>query len=147
MNLYQNVYFQNQVKTVNREKILIMIYDSALLFLRQAREAGENGNKIVKIEKKEKLLKILTELSKTLNVENGGEVAIQLDNIYRYMIKELIRSNTKDDPEFLNVVERILMDLRGGWIGEIPKNRPEPKTEFRTVSEESADPKQIFAAV
>lgn len=147
MNSYQNIYFQNQVRTANREKILIMLYDGAILFLRQAREAGENGKKIVKREKTGKVVNILTELSNTLDIENGGEMAAQLDSIYWYMIKELIRSNTQDDLEPLNVVERILVDLRDGWAGAIEKNKPEPKVEYGTVLVETAEPKPICAAV
>jgi flagellar secretion chaperone FliS len=147
MNSYQNIYFQNQVRTANREQILIMLYDGAILFLRQAREAWENGKKIVKIEKTGKVVNILTELSNTLDIEKGGEMAIQLDSIYWYMIKELIRSNTQHDLEPLNVVERILVDLRDGWAGAIEKNKPEPKVEYGSVLAEAAEPKPICAAV
>jgi flagellar secretion chaperone FliS len=147
MNSYQNIYFQNQVRTANREQILIMLYDGAILFLRQAREAMENSKKFVKIEKTGKVVNILTELSNTLDIENGGELATQLDSIYWYMIKELIRSNTQDDPEPLNVVERILVDLREGWVGAIEKNRPEPKVEYGSMLEEPSDPRPICAAV
>ncbi len=147
MNSYQNVYFQNQVRTANREQILIMLYDGAILFLRQAREAMENGKKITKIEKTGRVVNILTELSNTLDFENGGEMAIQLDSVYWYLVKELIRSNTQDDPEPLNVAEKILADLRDGWIKAIEKNRPEPKVEYRPMLEESSDSRPVYAAV
>ena len=147
MNSYQNVYFQNQIRTANREQILIMLYDGALLFLRQARTAWESGKKTVKIEKTAKVVNILTELSNTLDIENGGEIAMQLDGIYWYMIKELIRSNTQDDPEPLNVVERILMTLREGWIGAIEKIRMDAKAGSGAAQVESADPRPVCAAV
>jgi flagellar secretion chaperone FliS len=147
MNTYQNVYFQNQVRSANREQILIMLYDGAILFLRQAREAAENGNKSLKIEKTAKVVNILTELSNTLDFENGGEIASQLDSIYWYMIRELIRSNTQDDPEPLNVVEGILADLRDGWVGAIEKNRPEPNGEVGSLAEEGSSPRPISAAI
>jgi flagellar secretion chaperone FliS len=147
MNTYQNIYFQNQVRSANREQILIMLYDGAILFLRQAREAIENSKKFIKIEKTGKVVNILTELSNTLDFENGGDMAVQLDSVYWYMIKELIRSNTQDDPEPLNVVERILTDLRDGWIGAIAKNKPEPKASSKASygegMEEGADPRPI----
>ena len=127
MNSYQNVYFQNQIGTASREQLLIMLYDGAILFLRQARQAMENGERIVKIEKIGKVVNILTELSNTLDFENGGEIAEQLDSVYWYMIRELIRSNTQDDPEPLMVAERILQDLRDGWVQAIEQNRPAPK--------------------
>jgi flagellar secretion chaperone FliS len=151
MNSYQNIYFQNQVRSANREQILIMLYDGAILFLRQAREAMENSKKFIKIEKTGKVVNILSELSNTLDFENGGDMAVQLDSVYWYMIKELIRSNTQDDPEPLNVVERILADLRDGWIGAIEKNKQESKTFSKTSYgeglEEGADTRPISAAV
>jgi flagellar secretion chaperone FliS len=147
MNSYQNVYFQNQVRTANREQILIMLFDGAILFLRQAREAMENGKKITKIEKTGRVVNILTELSNTLDFANGSEIAIQLDSVYWYLVKELIRSNTQDDPEPLNVAEMILADLRDGWIGAIEKNRPEPKVGYGAMLEESSDSKPVYAAV
>jgi flagellar secretion chaperone FliS len=151
MNAYQNIYFQNQVRSANREQILIMLYDGAIQFLRQAREAMENNKKFLKIEKTGKVVNILSELSNTLDFENGGDMALQLDSIYWYMIKELIRSNVQDDPEPLNVAERILKDLRDGWIGAIEKIKSEP-TVSSTLSygeglEEGAEPRSISAAV
>ena len=147
MNSYQNVYFQNQVKTANREQILIMLYDGAIRFLRQAREASENGKRAVKSEKTSKVVNILTELSSTLDFEKGGDMAVQLDSVYWYMIKELIRSNMQDDSKPLSVAETILVDLRDGWIGAIEKNKPEPKFEYGKRVEEITDLRPISAAV
>jgi flagellar secretion chaperone FliS len=128
-----------------------MLYDGAILFLRQAREAIENSKKFIKIEKTGKVVNILTELSNTLDFENGGDMAVQLDSIYWYMIKELIRSNVQDDPEPLNVAERILVDLRDGWIGAIEKIKSEPKVSSKALygegMEEGAESRPISAAV
>lgn len=149
MNSYPNVYFQNQVGTASREQLLIMLYDGAILFLRQARQAMENGERIVKIEKTGKVVNILTELSNTLDFENGGEIAEQLDSVYWYMMRELIRSNTQDDPEPLTVAERILEDLRDGWARAIEQNKPAPKTGagYEAGDEEAVETRPISAAV
>lgn len=124
MNPYQN-YFQNQVQTASPEQLLIMFYDGALRFLRQARQARENGDRIEKLEKTSRVVAILTELSNTLDFEQGGEIAENLDGLYWYMIRELTQANTRDDAEPMNIAENILEDLRDGWIQAIEKNRPE----------------------
>jgi flagellar protein FliS len=149
MNSYPNVYFQNQVGTASREQLLIMLYDGAILFLRQARQAMENGERIVKIEKTGKVVNILTELSNTLDFENGGEIAEQLDSVYWYMIREMIRSNTQDDPEPLTVAERILQELRDGWIQAIEQSKPASKVEanYEAGGEEVVEKRPISAAV
>ena len=149
MNSYPNVYFQNHVGTASREQLLIMLYDGAILFLRQARQARENGKRITRIEKTGKVVNILTELSNTLDFEHGGEMAVQLDSVYWFMIRELIRSNTQDDPEPLNVAERILVDLRDGWVQAIEQNKPAPRVAagYGQVAEHAAEARPISAAV
>ena len=122
MNPYQN-YFENQVKTASPEQILIMLYDGAIRFLREARAAMESGDRIGRLEKKSRAVAILTELSSTLDFEKGGEIAENLDGLYWYMIRELTRPNNGDDPEPMKVSEDILMDLRDGWVQAIEKKR------------------------
>lgn len=142
MNPYQNVYFQNQVQTASPEQLLVMLYDGAIRFLRQAREAMENGERILKMEKISRTISILTELSNTLDFEKGGEIAENLDGLYWFMIRDLTRANTQNDPEPLNVAEGILSDLRDGWVQAIEKIRAESRRQ-----EEAGEPAQMTAAM
>lgn len=122
MNPYQN-YFENQVKTASPGQILIMLYDGAIRFLREARAAMESGDRIGRLEKTSRVVAILTELSNTLDFEKGGEIAENLDGLYWYMIRELTSANGREGTEALTVSEDILMDLRDGWVQAIEKNR------------------------
>ena len=124
MNPYQN-YFANQVQTASPEQLLLMLYDGALRFLRQARQNLDEGDRIGTLEKKSRAVAILTELSNTLDFEQGGEIAENLDGLYWYMIRELTQANTKDASEPLQVAENILEELRDGWVQAIEANRPE----------------------
>jgi len=144
MNPYQN-YFQNQIQTASREQILVMLYDGALRFLRQAREAMEERKRVVKLEKIGRVVSILSELSNTLNHEHGGEIAENLDGLYWYMIRELTRSNAQDDPKPLNVAEIILTDLRDGWAQAIEKMKSEQKNEDDAGPSEYEQAKPIHA--
>lgn len=122
MNPYQN-YFENQVKTASPGQILIMLYDGAIRFLREARAAMESGDRVGRLEKTSRAVAILTELSSTLDFEKGGEIAENLDGLYWYMIRELTSANGREGTEALTVSEDILMDLRDGWVQAIEKNR------------------------
>ena len=139
MNPYQN-YFANQVQTASPEQILIMLYDGAIRFLRQARQNLDEGDRIGTLEKKSRAVAILTELSNTLDFEQGGEIAENLDGLYWYMIRDLTQANTKDPSEPLQVAENILEELRDGWVQAIEANRPE-------VEEESQEPLRAVGAV
>jgi len=73
MNPYLNQYQHNQVMTASQEQILLMLYDGAIRFCRQAlvaSEAGKVGDKLGRIAK---VFAIVTEFSNTLNHEIGGD--------------------------------------------------------------------------
>ena len=78
MNAYSNQYQQqqqyqqNQIYTATPEQILIMLYDGAIRFTRQAMMAGEQGNQVQKLERISKTMAIIVEFSNTLNRVAGG---------------------------------------------------------------------------
>lgn len=149
MNTYQNnTYMQNKVLNASPEQILLMLYDGAILFIRQAKLALEEDKKFVKIEKIGRAIAILTELSNTLDYENGGEFAENMDSLYWHMIRELTRANLNDDLERITPVEAMLVDLRESWATAIAGNRPgAADTDAGEPDEEAAMPKKLYAAV
>lgn len=123
MNAYMNQYHENQILTASKEQILIMLYDGAIRFCRQAIAANNAGNRTVKLEKSGKVLAIVTEFSNSLNHEIGGEIAENLDALYHFMIRELTESRKVDSNEHLQVVETLLCDLRQTWAEAIEINK------------------------
>lgn len=125
MNAYFNQYQNNQVTTASPEQLLIMLYDGAIRFVRQAQEAMAAGERTGKLESISKALGIVSELANTLNHEIGGEIAENLDALYHFMIRELTQANLKNDPEKLKVVHDLLSGLRETWLEAIEINRQE----------------------
>jgi flagellar protein FliS len=127
MNAYMNQYQNNQVTTASPEQILIMLYDGAIRFVRQARLAivdGRQGDKAAAIGK---AVAIITEFSNTLNHEVGGEVAMDLHRLYDFMVRELSAVNARSRLERLDPVEKILLELREAFIGAIEINHRQAK--------------------
>lgn len=125
MNPYLNQYQHNQVMTASQEQILLMLYDGAIRFCRQAlvaSEAGKVGDKLGRIAK---VFAIVTEFSNTLNHEIGGEIAADLDGLYHFILRELNKARTDASGEHLRVVERLLVDLRATWGEAVEINRRE----------------------
>jgi flagellar protein FliS len=112
MNAYMNQYQNNQVTTASSEQILIMLYDGAIRFVRQARTAIVDGRKGDKAAAIGKAIAIITEFSNTLNYEVGGEIALELSRLYDFMTRELSAVNARSDAKRLDPVEKILLDLR-----------------------------------
>lgn len=148
MNPYQNTYLQNQVQNASAEQILIMLYDGAIRFLRQATLAVDEDKKFVRIEKIGRTVAILTELSNTLDFEKGGEFALNMDSLYWYMIREVSRANAQNDAAPMRLVEKMLVELRDSWAQAIESNRSSLEKDDAEETEESAEmPRRLQAAV
>ncbi|MGE4580266.1 MAG: flagellar export chaperone FliS [Desulfuromonadales bacterium] len=137
MNAYMNQYQSTQVQTASPEQILIMLYDGAIRFSRQATEFMQAGQMTAKAEKISRVIAIVSELANTLDHEIGGEIAEELDALYNFMIRELTQANLHNDAAKLTVVENLLSDLRETWMQAIEINRqekapaPAPAAEYK----------------
>jgi len=123
MNGYVNQYKNNQVLNASPEQILIMLYDGALRFIRQAKAAIEAGDIAEKCRAISKTVAIVAEFSNTLDRENGGEIAEDLSRLYDFSLRELSMANIKNDAARLEPIEKILQDLRDGFAEAAVINR------------------------
>jgi len=124
---YQNAYKKASVNTLDQNKLIIMLYDGAIKnasFAVQYMESGE-------IEKVHDSLirtkNIVTELLATLNMEQGGEIAKNLNSLYSYMFSQLIEANMEKKSEPVLTVIDLLKELRGAWVQIKEKKKPEEK--------------------
>jgi flagellar protein FliS len=111
-----NQYQNTQITTASPEKILIMLYDGAIRFSRLAIEKLEKGDIAGKGVYIGKVLAIVSELRSTLNHEVGGEIALQLEQLYIYLIDELSRANINNSALSLENAIRVLTILRDTWV-------------------------------
>lgn len=125
MNAYMNQYQNNQVSTATPEQLLIMLYDGAIRFVRQAIAALDAKNMEEKSRYINKASAIVSEFRATLDHGIGGEISASLDDLYDFMLREMVKGNIKNDPEPLRVVENLLSDLRETWMQAIEINRQE----------------------
>ncbi len=86
-----------EVTTVDRGRLLLMMYEGAIKFLKQAK-AGLESNDIVKFCKfLAKAQAIIAELMNTLDFERGGKIARDLDRLYDFMLFYLTEANLYRD--------------------------------------------------
>lgn len=125
MNAYTNQYQQNQIMTASQEQILLMLYDGAIKFCKQAIVASEAGNVAEKLGRISKAFAIITEFSNSLNHDIGGEIAADLDGLYHFMLRELNSARKDDSGDHLRVVLNLLADLRETWGEAVEVNKRE----------------------
>ncbi|MDH5750899.1 MAG: flagellar export chaperone FliS [Deltaproteobacteria bacterium] len=112
---YQQAYKKAAVSTMDQRKLIIMLYDGAIRFLNNAITRMEEGDAYKAHRNLVKGKSIIAELLASLNLENGGEIATNLQRLYTYMFNELIDANLEKDTSRIGKVVELLKDLREGW--------------------------------
>ena len=107
-------YQQAQTQTASKPKLLIMLYDGAIRFVKAGIEGIEERNYEKANNNLCKAQAIVHELISALNFEFA--IAGDLLVIYEYMLHCLIESNVKKDTELAKEVLEHLMELRESWL-------------------------------
>lgn len=110
-----NAYQQVEVNTCNKLQLVVMLYNGAIRFLGEARTAIVTKNIRAKAVALDRALAIIGELQSTLQLEEGGEVAASLNNLYHYMNESLLLASAKMDERPVDHVIRLLKTLNSAW--------------------------------
>lgn len=122
-NKAAQAYFQTKVSTTDQGQLLLLLYDGALNFLQQARVKMLEKDYAAKGILISKVIDIVSELANTLNLEKGGTLAENLNNLYFLCTTRLLQANLKMNVEQLDSVTTILSGLRSAYAQII--NTPE----------------------
>ena len=136
VNAYANVGLETGIASASPHKLIVMLYDGALVALLSAKTNIAAGNIAAKGSAISKAISIIDNgLRASLDKNAGGEIATNLDALYDYMSRRLLHANLKNDVTIIDEVHGLLADLRGAWvaIGE--------KVEQPPVAAPSAMPK------
>lgn len=115
MRQYQTVNVNAQVTTASPQRLIQMLMEGGLTRLAQARGAMERGQTALKGELIGKSIAIIGGLREGLNLEAGGEIAANLDNLYQYMSRRLSEANITNDTAILEEVAGLLREVKSGW--------------------------------
>lgn len=96
-------------------ELVVMLYDGAVRFLAEAREAHGRRDLIARGNALSRALAIIAELQSTLNLKEGGAVAAELDRLYTYITWRLMDVNVKQDVTALDEAHKLLSTLSDAW--------------------------------
>lgn len=116
LNAYKNVGLESGVAAADPHKLILMLYQGAILAIATAKnqmlrkQVAEKGASITKA------IKIIDEgLKACLDVKAGGEIAVNLSDLYDYMNQRLLIANLKNDISILDEVGSLLAELKQAW--------------------------------
>ena len=110
-----DVYKDTAVATQSSGMLIVMLYDGAIKFLKQAIVHMEEKDYMAKGQCIGRAQDIIDELNTVLDMDAGGEVAQNLRSLYNFMVRHLSEANIKCDPRKCQDVIILLEDLNQSW--------------------------------
>lgn len=111
----QNSYLTTEIMTADPEKLILLLFDGAINFLKQGKiylqekQYEEKGKQLIRGHA------VVTELLNSLDKKKGGDIAIRLQAIYVYILQRITDANLNKDAGAINECVGLLSELREAW--------------------------------
>ncbi|WP_101049385.1 flagellar export chaperone FliS [Macromonas nakdongensis] len=113
---YRNVGLQTRAPQHDQHQLVTMMFESVLESLARARGAIEQGDTATKVQQVAKAIRIVQEgLRTSLDLENGGELAGNLANLYDYAVMRMTQANAMNDTRALEEVAQLIKPVAEAW--------------------------------
>ncbi|WP_102504691.1 flagellar export chaperone FliS [Salinivibrio kushneri] len=115
LQAYKKVSVDSQLSAASPHKVIQMLMAGAIERLIQGKAAMAQGDLSVKGERLGKALDIIINLRACLSMDDGGDIADNLDAIYDFMIRQVSTANLENKPEPIDDVIELLREIKSAW--------------------------------
>jgi flagellar protein FliS len=114
LSAYQR-YAENNLITANPVQLVVEMYQGALSAVSAAQSHTVAGDPLARGRMVNRAMEMIGELSASLDMAAGGEVAVNLKELYGYMQHALLDGHARQSAERFSEVANLLTTLLEGW--------------------------------
>lgn len=142
---YAKINVETGVTAASPHKLIMMLFDGALVSITAARRHMEAGEIAPKGEAISRAISIVENgLRASLDKTAGGDMAANLDALYAYINTRLLMANLRNQVELLDEAHKLLKDLREAWEAIEPKAEAAPQPASQTAAPTSPPAKAPY---
>jgi flagellar protein FliS len=142
-----------ELRMASQSRLVVMIYDEIIDALNRTIAAVEAGAIQDRFNASTEAITLITQLADALDLEQGGEIARDLVQIYKFMVVHLPWVNLKNDAQPARDVLKLVTPLRDAWValdaqidqGTVPGHDKTPAI-ASLLARTSADLRYVIAA-
>jgi flagellar protein FliS len=112
---YGKVAAESEVNYATPHRLVQMLMEGALEKVATAKGCIERRDLEGKSRQISWAMSIVNGLRSSLDLEAGGAIAVNLDDLYAYMIRRLIDASAQNDPDALSEVMGLMLEIKGAW--------------------------------
>jgi flagellar secretion chaperone FliS len=119
-------YIENEILQADPIRLVQALYRGAIEAVEKARVHLRANDIRARSAQITKASEIISELTLSLDRERGGEIAVNLAELYDYMQRRLQEANFRQEAAPLEEIERLLSTLLEAWLQVRPLQDQQP---------------------
>lgn len=120
-----DAYLRNAVMTATPEQLHLMLYDGAIRFATQGRDAILARDYERTFDRLSRAQKIMLEMQSALRPEYNAELCAQMSSLYDFVYSRLLDATIKHDVQSVDDALHILRHQRETWVMLMDKLKEE----------------------
>ena len=109
--------------TEDKEVILVKLLKGAINFIEFAKKGIMQNSPEIKGRYISKTIAIIIELDSALDRNVKNEIVANLSSLYQFVLKSLSKANIKSETDELDSAQKVLIDLKDGFISAADENK------------------------
>ncbi len=118
-----SVYKEISINTASPAKLVVMLYEGAIRFVRQSINAIQLKDLNGKRQSIDRAVAVIQHLQSTLDREQGEGLAAELDRLYTYITSRILEGSGKLEIAPLEEATKLLTVLLSGWEEVVKKEQ------------------------
>jgi len=114
-DLARRTYREQALQSMSSIRIVDRLMQGILVSVEAAIDAAIKGNIDERHAHVSKVCKVLASFQQALDVDQGGQIAVNLDALYRFAIRRLVDFEIRNDPGIAREVVTVLSPLAASW--------------------------------
>lgn len=114
-NKYAAIHTESAIDDASPHKLIQMLMNGFLMRVNAAKGAIERKDYQEKSIQISKAVGILGGLIGGLDLEKGGELAANLNNLYDYMNTQLLKASAENDTAILDEINGLMNQIQSAW--------------------------------
>ncbi len=116
-------YREMEFHAASPERLVVIVFEQLVVNLERARivmerkDLKDTKDIELRVASLRRARSLVSELLATLDFEKGGRIAVQLADLYQYMLYELVDIGHRGDVVTLKKLVKIASSLRDGFAG------------------------------
>ncbi|MEQ1529781.1 MAG: flagellar export chaperone FliS [Methylococcales bacterium] len=115
VNQYANVHNETAMQDASPHHLIQMLMDGFLARINSAKGAMQRSEFEMKSIYISKAISIIGGLNEAVDLKQGGEIALNLNQLYDYINRRLVQASCENNIEILDEVAALMREIKEGW--------------------------------